>query len=337
MNFCKLLKSSRLKSSLVFLIFFSTATLIVSQNYGNSAKDNISKELFYQESEEYEEIEVFISNFNSYILLSITSSKLPDKELLIIGIPLLSFFLISNVIIIIKRQSKLSKSELQNESVDCKVEVQFSAQEGIILDLIKDYLSKNRFLEINKVVSYLNTRLPNSKASLNRNGIESVINKLIKKSIIVDGSKLTRFELLDNSNRLMMYNLIIENPGIHFMNIVNILGMSIFLVKWHINMLLKFNLIKNSKVENREIYFDSKLSEKIAKRSHFLNRERSQRIIHYLKNKPDGCPKYRISKELKLHPVTTTKYIQKLEEFDVVLSKKLSNKTLYSLNKNSHF
>jgi len=337
MNISKFSKSSKLKNILVLIIFFSITTLIVSQDFVKSTENNLSNDSISQIIENYEEHEIFINKFNFYSFLSSTISRLPDNHSLNLDITLLSFFIVSPAVIIFKRYSKLNKSEVKNRCLDHQLGVNLSNQESLILDLVQEYLSKNRFLEVNKVIPYLNGYLSNSETTLNKNGIEKVIDNLIKKNVLVDGSKLTRDDVLDNSNRLMVYNLILENPGIHFMNIVNALGMSIFLAKWHINMLLKFNLINNTKVENREIYYDSEISKKTAQRLHFMSRERTLKIIQYLKDKPNGAPKYRISKELNIHPVTTTKYIQKLKEFDVLSSKQLSNKTLYTLNKASLF
>ncbi len=340
MKHSKFSRRAILKSLIVTLILFSMVSIVVSQSFDRTPetilnKNNTSnkKEIY----EEYEEFEVFSNLLIMNTYFSVTTSYLPDENSVILGIPLLSLYIFSNVIIAIRKQLKLSKSEVRNKNLDREIEVNLTSQESLILDFVREFLSKNRFLEVDKVIPYINARLLKSETSLNKNGIKNVLDDLLKKKVIVNGSKLTRNDILDNSNRLSIYNLVLNNPGIHFMYIVNLLGMSIFLVKWHLSMLLKFNLINTTRVENREIYYNSHLTEKTAKRLHFMSRERTLKIINYLKSKPKGCSKYRISKELKIHPTTTTKYIHKLEEFEVISGIQHPNKTLYILNRKSFF
>ncbi|MFX1383298.1 MAG: hypothetical protein ACFFBP_12725 [Promethearchaeota archaeon] len=54
--------------------------------------------------------------------------------------------------------------------------------------------------------------------------------------------------------------------------------------------------------------------------------------MDFLKKNKKGCTKYRLSKELGMHPNTISKYISNLEEFGLLRRKKLNNKTLILLN-----
>lgn len=329
-------KGLKLKTLLILVVFIASTTSIISQTYKISTENDFLEDSTKQNIKSNEENDGFRFKLNSNIFSGITASQLLTEDSLNEGITLVSILLITNLTVVIKKYKKLSKSETKIKTNNHQTNSKISTQESLVLNLVHDYLSKNRYLEVNKIVPYLNAILSKSEPFLNKNGIKVVVSNLIKKNLLVDGSKLTRDDVLKNTNRLKIYNIIVNNPGIHLMNIINLLGMSIFLVKWHLNMLLKFNFVKRTNVENREIYYDLNLSEKKAKFLHFMGRERTIKIIKYLKKNPNGLSKYRISKELRMHPNTISKYIHKLEELDILSRKDFSNKTLYML-KNTSF
>ncbi len=268
--------------------------------------------------------------------LSLTSgtgySEFKDKELFVYGSVVAGLLFLIDFSVISKIYSKKSeKKEL--ETVRLKLPLKgIKEAEIVVFNLIREFLSTNRVFETNKVIPFINSRLSKSETDLNGYGIDALITNLIKKNMIIEGSKYTRDDVLKNSNRMSIYTMILENPGIHFMRIVGALGMSIFLVKWHLDKLLKFNYIKKAQVEHCEIYFDSTFSVQKASELHFLSREKTKKILKYLRENSNGCPKYRLSKEIRMHPNTTTKYIQKLEEIGCVSKREVSKKTLYFVN-----
>ncbi|MFW9987960.1 MAG: hypothetical protein ACFFC3_04835 [Candidatus Odinarchaeota archaeon] len=330
-------KDLNLKTLLFLVVFFISTITIISKSYTFSNKNEFLEDLPQPNIEYNEENTVFIPKLYSEIYLGITRSQLQVDNSFEGAVSLGAILFIATLTIIIKKYKKFGNNEVKVNTVNHQISKEISTQELLVLNSIQEYLSKNRYLEVNKIIPYLNARLSKSEPFMNKNGIQVAINNLIKKNIIVDGSKLTQDDILKNSNRLKIYNTILNNPGIHFMYIINLLGMSIFLVKWHLNMLLKFNFIKKTDVENREIYYDSSLSEENAKILHFMGRERTLKIINYLKKNPNGSPKYRISKDLKMHQNTVSKYIQKLEELEILSRKNLTNKTLYFLKNPSLF
>ena len=115
------------------------------------------------------------------------------------------------------------------------------------------------------------------------------------------------------------------------MEIVRALNMSNFIVKWHLDMLQKFDFIRTQNIDNREAYFDSNFQSQDDNLMHFLSRTKYRKIIDYLKFN-DGVTKHELSKELSLHPTTISKYINNLKECGILSGNKYSNKTLYFLN-----
>ena len=66
---------------------------------------------------------------------------------------------------------------------------------------------------------------------------------------------------------------------------------------------------------------------------HLLTLEKYRKIIEFLEINPnDGFSKTHLSKLLKIHRNTITKYVEKLYQLGLLLKEKSSNRTLYSLN-----
>ena len=62
--------------------------------------------------------------------------------------------------------------------------------EKVVLGIMREYLSKKPFFSINDIVAFVNNRTKRY-TNINRNRIESIIKSLIKKRVIIPGSKLT--------------------------------------------------------------------------------------------------------------------------------------------------
>ena len=132
-------------------------------------------------------------------------------------------------------------------------------EEQTVLDIIQEYLNKNRTFNKNEIIPFINAKIGKSHSNISYNGIYEILKSLVEKNIIVEGSKLIKYDVLSNINRKQIYKYIIKNPGCHFNKLVKTLNISIFSVEWHLNILIKFNLIRKEKIENFEAYFDSKM------------------------------------------------------------------------------
>lgn len=204
--------------------------------------------------------------------------------------------------------------------------------EKIVLSIIEEYLEKNRYFKSKEIVPYINSRLAKSSININEEGIKAILNSLVKKNLIVEGSKLIREDVLLNSNRKDILDYIKKNQGINFNKIVNGLNLSIPVVEWHLNILLLFNFIRKVKIDNLDAYFDLHIKPEDEKVIHLLTREKCKKIIEYLKINGEGVTKNQLHEMTKLHPNTITKYVDKLDEFGLLKSEVSSNKILYYLN-----
>ncbi len=210
--------------------------------------------------------------------------------------------------------------------------IELLEQEKLVLTVIQEYLNKNRYFNMKDILPFIKARFKMASVNINNRGIEEILKTLSQKKIIVEGSKLTREDLLINQKRSLIYEFIGKNPGTYFNRIVKKLNLSNHVVIWHLEMLLKFEFIKRQKIENHEIYFDFEYRLKNTELKYFTSKEKSKLIIDYLKINDIGITKTRLAGDLKIHINTATKYLTFLEQFQVILKKKFSGKILYFLN-----
>lgn len=210
--------------------------------------------------------------------------------------------------------------------------VELLKQEKLVLNAVQEYLNKNRYFNMKELLPFINSRFKIASININNRGIEEILRSLVKKKIIVKGSKLSRMDILNNQKRKNIYDFILKNPGTYFNKIIRELQISNHVVVWHLNMLLKFNFIKKEKFENHYAYFDSNFNVKNSKFRYVTSKEKSKRIIEYLKYYDFGITKTQLSTDLKMHINTSTKYLKMLEQFNIVIKKKVSKRMIYFLN-----
>ncbi|MHA2006147.1 MAG: hypothetical protein ACXABO_01490 [Promethearchaeota archaeon] len=210
--------------------------------------------------------------------------------------------------------------------------VRVTEEEFKVFNLIQEFLNHNRVFCKEKAGSYIKSR-NTANCNLNYTGIKTIINSLQKKNLIVEGSKLTRRTVLLNTNRRLMLKLIGENPGIHMNKLSKKLNICPYVSKWHLSMLLRFNLIREQNLNNRKGYFESSLIPGNDRVLQTISLEKCRNIVEFLKINNKGCTKHQISKSLHMHHNTTTKYLNKLGTFNLLVRKKINQKELLYLNR----
>lgn len=204
--------------------------------------------------------------------------------------------------------------------------------ESLVFSVVQEYLNKNRYFDVNEILPFIVSRFRMSSININMKGIEEILKSLVKKKIIVEGSKLSIDEILKNEKRKKIYDFILDNPGTYFYKIVTKLGISNHVVVWHLKMLLKFNFIKLEKFENHNVYFDAQFNVKNSKFAYITSKEKGKKIIDYLRENDYGFSKSQLSNALKMHPNTISKYLKMLEQFNVIIKKRVSKRVIYFLN-----
>lgn len=210
--------------------------------------------------------------------------------------------------------------------------VEITEYENLILTLVQDYLNQNKYFNMRKVISFINAKLRTYSVDLNYRAIEEILRSLTKKKLIDEGTRFTRLDVLNNQKRKQIYNFILKNPGVYFNTIVRSLKLNKPVIVWHINMLSRFDFIKREEFENHEIFFDSRLSAMNRKFRYFTSKDESKKILEYLRENDYGITKTHLSMNLGMHHNTITKYLNKFEDFNIIIKKKIAKRTLYFLN-----
>ena len=209
--------------------------------------------------------------------------------------------------------------------------VELAKEEEIVLNIVHEYLNKNRQFVFEEILPYLNSRIKLSSVNISLEGVRKILISLTNKKLIVEGSKLSKSEILNNKKRKDIYEFIIKNPGTYFNRVIHELNFSNHIVVWHLNMLLKFEFITKEILENHEVYFDASSEFDDKKLKYFTTKEKSQKIIRFMKNDNIGITKTHLSQELKMHMNTLAKYLDILEKYEVIVKKKIDRSYLYFL------
>ena len=206
-------------------------------------------------------------------------------------------------------------------------------QQDIVLKVIQDYLDNNRILDLDKVIPYIKSYFSKSGININDNGLKLIIRTLIENRYIINGSKLSRNNILQNINRKRVYTIIKQKSGLNFNQILTILDLSYHVVAWHVNVLVKFECIKKVKIEKHNIYFHNNVPSSNYIILHLLNKKKVKKIISYLReNEDDGITKSSASNNLKMNYQVISKYIDQLENSGILKKETFSNKNLYYLS-----
>ena len=205
-------------------------------------------------------------------------------------------------------------------------------KEEMVYSIVLEYLNHNRPFRMKEIIPYISSRCAKVAININEIGIIEILSSLVKKKLLVEGSVLTKNELLQNEKRKQIFTIVKNRPGIIFNQIVNESNYSNYIVYWHLKILIKFDCISKAMIGKHQIFFTSTVELETAELAHFTSKKKSQQIIEYLRKNDIGVSKTQISTDLNMHINTATKYLKKLEVLKVVTRESLSNKYLYFLN-----
>ena len=153
-----------------------------------------------------------------------------------------------------------------------------------VIEIAKDVINNNKVLDTQLLYNLAKRRL-----KLPRKGLLSIIQLLINKKVLVEGSKYTRDEVLNNKYRFKLYRFLTSNLGAHFSTIrkqiitdsSGNLGSSGQLI-WHLEMLIKFNYIKKIKIKNYTVFLPYEIDDEIGLIYFILRDEIYLKIIQLL-------------------------------------------------------
>ncbi|MBD3254097.1 MAG: hypothetical protein GF383_03350 [Candidatus Lokiarchaeota archaeon] len=205
--------------------------------------------------------------------------------------------------------------------------------EVLIYELVQEYVEQNRVFNAKQIVPYLTSRITKSKINLNEKGIKLILQKLIEKDYIREGTTLIKSELLKNQNREKIYTFIKNHPGTFFQRIVKELRYNKSVVAWHLKILQKFNCIDSLNFDNRDIYVVNDFPVVIAKIVYLCSHKKSYTIIKYFLKNHSNVKKSDLYKRLNMHHYTVKKFLSLLEETQIIKREIKSRTSYYEFNK----
>ncbi len=201
-----------------------------------------------------------------------------------------------------------------------------------VLKIAEDILSKNKVLDLESLYNIAKKTL-----KIPRKGLLYIIQFLLNRKILIEGSKFSKETVLSNQYRYNIYSFIKNQRGVHFSFIKKnvftdnkcTLGSSGQLI-WHLEMLLKFEYIKKLKVGNYTVFIPIEIDEDLGALYFLLKDDINKKIIKLLYEK-ESIIKSDIYKLLNEKRENVYYRINNLIEYDLISLNKESTNNI-SLN-----
>ncbi len=203
--------------------------------------------------------------------------------------------------------------------------------EQVVLNIAREYLARKAFFSIEEIVVFINNRV-RTKANLNKAKIEVIIKSLIKKNVILPGTKLVKDSIVENATRKEILNLIAKSPGININEIMRAQKIGSNQALWHLSCLEKFQFIRSKKIENRTIFFQYDSDKELDDFCYYLNLEIVQIIIDFMQKKEFPLKLMDVADGLNKNHNTVKKYLDALCNLELLQVQKEKTRNTYILN-----
>ncbi len=151
-----------------------------------------------------------------------------------------------------------------------------------VIEIAEEIMSKNKVLNIETLYNVAKKSL-----KLPRNGLLFIIQLLINKKVLIEGSKFSRETVLVNPTRRGLYNYISANPGAHFSILrkraLSMGSESSGQLVWHLEMLLNFNYIYKIKVGNYTVFLPIEMEVDLGIINFLLRDKINRKIVDLLR------------------------------------------------------
>ena len=201
--------------------------------------------------------------------------------------------------------------------------------ENEVYDVLREYLNKNNQFSIKATLPYCYSKL---SKEYSQKQIAMTMTSLIQKRYIIQGSSLSREDILSNHVRKEIYKFIQINPGAYNRLIRRELNLGSHEFNWHVGMLEKFNFIKKIQFNRRFGYYQKRSYMDHEYDLFLLQIEKVNDIIRFL-DKNEGTVS-QISSGIEMHYSTVRKYVKELCDRNLVFEMDIPEKklTVYKLN-----
>lgn len=202
--------------------------------------------------------------------------------------------------------------------------------ESIILELVKEYLEKKPFFSIENIVVFISNRVK-SNPFINKARIEITIKNLIKKRMIIPGTKLMKNNIIEHPVRNEIFNYIKKNPS-NINEIMNALNIGSNQALWHLSCLEKFRFVRSKKINNRRIIYKYDSNPELDELYYYLNLAIVQEIINFMKKEDKALKITEIATNLKKNHNIIKKYLYILKKLKLIKIEKEKKRITFQLD-----
>ncbi len=202
--------------------------------------------------------------------------------------------------------------------------------QSIVCEIIKEYLKKKPFFSIEDIVVFISNRV-RTNPNLNRNSIELIIKNLIKKRILIPGTKLMKNNIIEHPIRNEIYNYIRKNPS-NINDIMKAINIGANQALWHISCLEKFRFTRSKKINNQRIIFEYDSNSDLDEKYFYLKQNVVRDIINLLKKEDKSYKITEIASILKRNYNTVKKYLEILKNMKLIKIERDKKRELFSLD-----
>ncbi len=168
-----------------------------------------------------------------------------------------------------------------------------------VLEIAEEIMNKNKILNIENLYN-----LAKKQLKIPKSGLISIIQFLINKKILIEGSKFSKETVLSNRLRYNIFRFIKNNGAVHYSLIRKILKddqtnnlVGSGQLVWHLEMLLKFEYIKKIKVGNYSVFLPFEMDKEMGV-LYFLIRDKINRKIVKLLIEQESIKKSEVYKQI---------------------------------------
>ncbi|MCK4687518.1 MAG: hypothetical protein KAT66_05265 [Candidatus Lokiarchaeota archaeon] len=202
--------------------------------------------------------------------------------------------------------------------------------ESVVLELVREYLTKKTFFSIREIISFINNRV-RYNPNINENRIELILKDLIKRRVIIPGTRLMKNNIVEHPKRNEIFNYIKRKPS-NINGIMKALNIGSNQALWHLSCLEKFQFVRSKKINNHRIFFKFSSNPELDEFYFYLNKEIVQKLINFMKKEKKALKITDIANSLKKNHSTIRKYIDILKNLKLIKIEKIKNKNVFTLD-----
>ena len=202
--------------------------------------------------------------------------------------------------------------------------------ESVVLELVREYLTKKTFFSIREIISFINNRV-RYNPNINENRIELVLKDLIKRRVIIPGTKLMKNNIIEHPIRNEIFNFIKKNPS-NINEIMKVLKIGSNQALWHLSCLEKFQFVRSKQINNHRMFFKFDSNPKLDPFYYYLKKNLVLDIIEFMRIENKALKITEIANGLKKNHSTIKKYIDILIDLKLIKIEKEKNRNIFKLD-----